>query len=54
VELELDPDQPPEVVRAVGEVLRLEPESVDPWWQAGQAEALGSTAPDDRPSTIRP
>jgi hypothetical protein len=49
VELELDPEQPPEVVRAVGEALHLEPDGVDPWWQAGLAEALGSTPPGDCP-----
>jgi hypothetical protein len=49
VELELDPEQPPEVVHAVGELLRAEPGAVDPWWQAGLAEALGSTPPDDCP-----
>jgi hypothetical protein len=49
VELELDPEQPPEVVHAVGEVLQLEPGGVDPWWQAGLAEALGFALPDDCP-----
>jgi hypothetical protein len=47
VELELDPEQPPEVVRAVGELLRAQPSAVDPWWQAGLAEALGSPTWDD-------
>lgn len=49
MELELDPEQPPEVVRAVGEVLGAEPGAVDPWWQAGLAEALGSTTSNDCP-----
>ena len=39
--LEVDPDQPPAVVRAIGDLLsgRREP---DPWWQAGIDEALGA------------
>jgi len=44
VSLEVDPDQPPAVVRAIGDLLggRREP---DPWWQAGIDEALGADEP---------
>lgn len=47
MELELDPEQPTDVVRAVDELLRGGARAPDPWWQAGLAEALGSTAPDE-------
>lgn len=42
--IELDPDQPPAVARAVRQLLddRREP---DPWWQAGIDEALGDEDP---------
>jgi hypothetical protein len=39
MELELDPEQPPEVVRAVDALLRSATDAVDPWWQAGLDEA---------------
>jgi hypothetical protein len=42
VELELDPEQPAAVVRAVDDLLRSESGAVDPWWQAGLDESLGS------------
>jgi hypothetical protein len=42
VDVELDPEQPPEVARAVAEALDPAPPAPDPWWQAGIAEALGT------------
>jgi hypothetical protein len=42
VELELAPEQPIEVARAVAELLEPAPSAPDPWWQAGIAEALGT------------
>jgi hypothetical protein len=39
VDLELEPEQPPEVVVAVAALLGEPPRS-DPWWQAGNDEAL--------------
>jgi hypothetical protein len=42
VSVELDPPQPDEVTRAVGELVEGEPRSVDPWWRAGIEEALES------------
>ena len=39
MQLELDPPQPPEVVRVVAELLVPAP-APDPWWQAGLDEAL--------------
>ncbi len=38
--LELDPSQPPEVVRALGALLAASGRAPDPWWQAGLDEAL--------------
>ena len=40
VDVELDPPQPEEVVRAVSDALDLEPAPPDPWWQAGIDESL--------------
>ncbi len=40
MKLELDPTQPPEVVRVVGELLRSGAAEPDPWWQAGIDESL--------------
>ena len=40
--LELEPEQPEPVVRAIEEVVRDEPAEPDPWWQAGIDEASGS------------
>jgi hypothetical protein len=42
VEVELDPEQSDEIVRAVVQLLaEAEPERpADPWWQAGQKDAL--------------
>ena len=40
MKLELDPTQPPEVVRVVGEQLLSEAAEPDPWWQAGIDESL--------------
>jgi hypothetical protein len=40
VELELAPEQPVEVIRAVADLLEGAPPAPDPWWQAGIAEAL--------------
>ena len=38
--VELAPEQPVEIVRAVAELLQPAPAAPDPWWQAGIAEAL--------------
>jgi len=46
MEFELDPEQPAAVATAVGELLRAGTPHVDPWWQAGLAEALASSASD--------
>jgi hypothetical protein len=35
VELELTPEQPPEIERAVAEALDVAPPVPDPWWEAG-------------------
>jgi len=40
VELDLDPAQPSEVVRAVRELLAARAPAPDPWWQAGLEESL--------------
>ena len=40
MDVELDPDQPEEVVRAVVDLLADGDLSPDPWWQAGLDEAL--------------
>jgi len=42
MELELTPEQPAEVVRAVAELLAPAIPAPDPWWLAGIAEALES------------
>lgn len=42
MDVELEPEQPPEVARAVAEALEAAPPSPDPWWQAGIEEALGT------------
>ncbi len=39
MDVELDPEQPPEVVRAAAEILAWEERTPDPWWQAGIDEA---------------
>jgi hypothetical protein len=39
VDLKLDPEQPPEVESALAGLLD-EPRCPDPWWQAGNEEAL--------------
>jgi hypothetical protein len=49
VEIELDPPQPPTITRLVGELLAGGGAQVDPWWQAGVDEALG-TAADTEPA----
>jgi hypothetical protein len=41
-ELELRPEQPPAVERALAELLDGSRPPVDPWWRAGIEEALGS------------
>ncbi len=46
VELELDPAQPSDVARAVGELLRASGDPADPWWQAGLDELLEPAGPD--------
>lgn len=40
MELELTPEQPEAVVRAVESALEAENPAPDPWWQAGIDEAL--------------
>jgi hypothetical protein len=45
MDVELTPEQPPEVVAAVEQLLAGAPPSTDPWWQAGTDESLyGETA----------
>jgi len=39
-DVSLTPEQPPEVVRAVAEVLLRDPAQSDPWWRAGLEELL--------------
>ena len=41
-DVELDPEQPEPVARAVEELLRGADREPDPWWQAGIDEALGN------------
>jgi hypothetical protein len=56
VELELDPPQPPEVVRAVAALLDAA-SRVDPWWQAGLDEAVAEAPLSSRAygeATARP
>jgi hypothetical protein len=40
VDLELEPEQPDEVVRAVERLLDAGVQRPDPWWQAGLDEML--------------
>jgi len=40
MDLELDPPQPDEVSRVLGELLRDAQQEPDPWWQAGIDDAL--------------
>jgi hypothetical protein len=40
VEIELDPAQPPEVVRVVAGLLAAAGPAPDPWWTAGIEESL--------------
>ena len=42
MEVELTPEQPDEVVRAVELALEDENPAPDPWWQAGIDDALGA------------
>ena len=45
MELELSPEQPPNVVAAVEQLLAVTSPSPDPWWQAGVDELVyGETA----------
>ena len=45
MDVELSPEQPPEVVAAAKALLEHEPAGADPWWKAGLDEALyGETA----------
>jgi len=46
VEIELVPAQPPEVVRAVRELLASRVTEPDPWWQAGLDESLEPPSED--------
>jgi len=44
MDVELEPGQPPEVAKAVADLL-VEPDPApDPWWQAGLVEALDDPA----------
>jgi hypothetical protein len=40
VDVELEPQQPEPVVRAVAELLAATAREPDPWWQAGIDDAL--------------
>jgi hypothetical protein len=40
VDIELDPEQPEEVTRAVAELLDETVPDPDPWWRAGVDDAL--------------
>jgi hypothetical protein len=40
MDVEVDPPQPEEVVRALAEAVELPAKGPDPWWQAGVAENL--------------
>jgi hypothetical protein len=40
VDVELEPEQPEEVARAVAELLAESRSAPDPWWQAGIQEAI--------------
>jgi hypothetical protein len=42
MDVELDPEQPPEVARAVRALLQGAV-ALDPWWQAGLEESLDSS-----------
>jgi hypothetical protein len=42
MDVELDPEQPPAVAEALAALLREERRPVDPWWQAGIEDALGT------------
>jgi hypothetical protein len=45
MDMELTPEQPPEIIAAAKKLLEREPRPPDPWWQAGLDEALyGDTA----------
>ena len=46
MEIELEPTQPPEVARAVSELLATQAPGADPWWAAGLEESLD---PGDEP-----
>jgi hypothetical protein len=43
VHVELDPQQPPEVARAIAELLAEAERPPDPWWQAGLDETLSDS-----------
>ena len=40
VDLDLTPEQPPEIEQAVAAALGKAPPAPDPWWQAGNEDAL--------------
>ena len=42
VDLELTPPQAPEIEQAVAAALDDGPPAPDPWWEAGNREALGT------------
>jgi hypothetical protein len=52
VELELSPEQPEAVVRAVAGLIEPAPPGPDPWWQAGIDEALYGDATARPRSTL--
>ena len=41
-ELAVEPSQPPSVVQALQELLGEPGPAVDPWWRAGNDDALGA------------
>jgi len=40
MDVELEPEQPEEVARAVAELVAADGAATDPWWQAGIDDAL--------------
>jgi hypothetical protein len=40
VDLELTPEQPPEIAAALAAALEAAPAGPDPWWEAGNRDAL--------------
>lgn len=44
MEVELEPEQPEEVARAVAALLAAAEPAADPWWQAGLDDSLAGEA----------